>query len=350
MPLTEEKPLRRSGVTHILMAEEGVTVNGEAAALAPDQPENGRPDITERYRYTVPDGAGLADGDVIEVARNTFWDTQNRGNRLTRHSVRPAKKLEIAKVSIGEVFVRGLPRAVIVSAGDQAAGQMEITANLSGVASGTAGNHWVIYSYEVPSRDLSKPAAIEVAVDTVHGVISYTVTKGAPTLFDLASALASNDTFDASFFVNFISRAAQDKSDPLGPTDAAGIQFSGGTSVVVVRADFNDVALTVPDAASGDGAIQLAGALAGREAANPVAGENDLYEVWRFNAGAFVTDRVVYFTYQSSSLSNLPQLRETRVVPAGVATNGHDDGDSELTILRALRLDDSLKWFNDPTP
>ena len=69
-------------------------------------------------------------------------------------------------------------------------------------------------------------------------------------------------------------------------------------------------------------------------------------------------DRVVYFTYQSSSLSNLPQRRETRVVPAGVATNGHDDGDaattddanSELTILRALRFDDSLKTFNDPGP
>ena len=71
-------------------------------------------------------------------------------------------------------------------------------------------------------------------------------------------------------------------------------------------------------------------------------------------------DRVVYFTYQSSSLSNLPQRRKTRVVPAGVATNGHghDDGDaattgdanSALTILRALRFDDSLKTFNDPGP
>ena len=87
-------------------------------------------------------------------------------------------------------------------------------------------------------------------------------------------------------------------------------------------------------------------------------GGDDLYEVWRFNAGAFVTDRVVYFTYQSSSPSNLPQRRETRVVPAGAATNGRDDGDaattddanSELTILRALRFDDSLKWFNDPGP
>ena len=44
-------------------------------------------------------------------------------------------------------------------------------------------------------------------------------------------------------------------------------------------------------------------------------------------------DRVVYFTYQSSSLSNLPQRRKTRVVPAGVATNGHghDDGDAATT-------------------
>ncbi len=126
----------------------------------------------------------------------------------------------------------------------------------------------------------------------------------------------------------------------------------------MVRVEFNDVALTVPDAVSGDGVIGLAEALAGREAANPVAGGDDLYSVWRFNAGAFVPDRVVYFTYQSSSLSNLPQRRETRVVPAGVATNGHDDGDaatthdanSALTILRALRFDDSLKTFNDPGP
>ena len=41
-------------------------------------------------------------------------------------------------------------------------------------------------------------------------------------------------------------------------------------------------------------------------------------------------DRVVYYTYESSSLSNLPQL-ELRVVPAGLATNGHDDGDAATT-------------------
>ena len=356
--LSEEKPSRHSGTTGIWIDEDGVTVNGEVATLGAAQPEIGRPDVTQRFRFSVPGGASLGDGDVIEVARNTFWDIENRGNRLTRASVRPAKKLEISAVSVGDLGASGLARTTIVGAGDQGAERMRITAEPLGPSVGAAGNRWVIYGYEVPSRDLSKPAAISVAVDAVHGVISYTITQGTPTLFDLASALAANDTFDANFFVNFTDRREQDQSDPLGPTDAAGIQFSGGTSRVVVRVEFNDVALTVPDAISGDGVIQLAEALAGREAANPVAGGDDLYEVWRFNAGAFVPDRVVYFTYQSSSLSNLPQRRETRVVPAGVATNGHDDGDaattddanSELTILRALRFDDSLKTFNDPGP
>ena len=48
---------------------------------------------------------------------------------------------------------------------------------MNGEASGAAGNRWVIYGYEVPSRDLSKPAVISVAVDAVHGVISYTITQ-----------------------------------------------------------------------------------------------------------------------------------------------------------------------------
>ena len=356
--LTEEKPLRHSGTTDIWMDEEGVTVNGEVATLAATQPEIGRPDVIQRFRFSVPGGVPLGDGDVIEVARNTFWDTQNRGNRLTRASVHPPKKLEIAAVSVGDPGTRGLARAIIVSAGDQGGERMEITVEPLGPSGGAAGNRWVIYGYEIPSRDLSKPPAISIAVDAVHGVISYTITQGRPTLFDLASALVANDTFDANFFVNFINRSEQDQSDPLGPTDAAGVQFSGGTSRVTARVEFNDVALTVSDAVSGDGDIQLAEALAGREAANPVAGGDDLYSVWRFNPGAFVPDRVVYFTYESSSLSNLPQRRETRVVPAGVATNGHDDGDaattddanSELTILRALRFDYSLKTFNDPTP
>ncbi|WP_419921765.1 hypothetical protein [Candidatus Poriferisodalis sp.] len=61
-------------------------MNGEVETLAAYQPEIGRPDVIQRFRYSVPGGVSLQDDDVIEVARNTFWDTQNHGNRWARQT------------------------------------------------------------------------------------------------------------------------------------------------------------------------------------------------------------------------------------------------------------------------
>ena len=371
--VVETKPLLETGTADIYIADGGVTLtlktDGAESVLdlgapeaAPMRPDPNAPAMS-LYRYNVTVDAPLAKGDVIEVARNTFLDKGNRGNRLTRLTVGDVEKLEIDSVSIGTPSpVAGTAATVNISDAEDE-DRMTVTAKQTGAAKGASGNGWKIYGYADPdaaTAPLPASANISVEVDMRHRIIAYTVNKNgrganSPTLFELARALVSNEQFAANFTVSFINPADQDKSDAVGAIDAGGLLLDGGQSQVAVRVQFNDVAAEVA-AATEDTTIQLAEALAGGEPTD-VDGV-DSYTVTQLFAAP---DDEVNFTYTtctaaSCSLLNLPQRGGTRTVAAGVATNAYDDGEDATTddemskpiILRSLRPDSKLKPFADP--
>ena len=378
--VTEDNPLLVTGTSDVYMAPGGVTINGEEATLVDPSPAVNRPtdpdrdgDVdVRRYRYTAPADAltarGTSDtaieaGDVVEVARNTFQDKGNRGNRLTRSTVTAVKKLQISSVSIGNADHTVAQASANIGAVQDTA-DMTITALKTGVAAGANGNGWVIYGYEDPSATDTPPALpvsadISVEVDTTHKIIAYTINRHSRftpgvSLFDLARALVANETFAANFSVDYADTDTNRlKDDPLGETDATGVPLEDGLSQVAVRVNFNDVALTVPDSVASDTDTQLAEAIAGRrpDATTPE------YTVWRPQSDDFVPDRVVYYTYQSGNPLHLPQRGGTRTVASGVATNGFTDPDDKYAgvdtdsmsaILRSLRPDSRLLRFVDP--
>ncbi len=374
--VVEPKPLRETATGDIYIADGGVTlkvkVGGAVTDLDLGEPEEatGRPDpnapVTSLYRYNVT-GLTLAKGDVIEVARNTFLDTGNRGNRLTRLTIGDAEKLEIDSVSIGSVtpYLLGASVNIVGEIDGTDTEAMTVRAKQTGAAKGAAGNGWKIYGYEdpdAPTAPLPASADISVEVDMKHRIIAYTVNKhgqgaNSPTLFELARALVGNDQFAANFTVTFINAAEQDKSETVGDIDAGGLQLAGGRSRVAVRVQFNDVAATVPDAAAAD--TSLSESIAGGAAVGDA--EAATYTVIEMFGPP---DDEANFTYTTCALAtcsdlNLPQRGGTRTVAAGVATNVYDDGDdtngdaaadsmSEPIILRSLRPDSKLKPFGDP--
>ena len=336
------------------MDPDGVTVD-DVAATAPDEPDEnvGRPNAPASIRYTFTADAALEKGDVIEVARNTFLDTGNRGNRLTRFTVaEPKTTFEISTVSIGNVTPTAQASATIAE-------DMVITAKATGVAAGAAGNPWRIYGYEDPSSQTAPlPAAtdIDVEVDTVHNIISYTINKVSTqdppvSLFHLARELVANDTFAAHFTVSFINAAEQGKDDELTATVAAGVPFDGGESKVAVKVAFNDLVSAIGE--DQDLGTSLAGAINHGKpvAANTAETDEGIAVSVEFEA----PDRAAYFTYTATKMANLPPRGGTRVIPAGVATGYAHSTDtpdalgSALEILRSLRPDSSLKPFGEDT-
>ena len=365
--VTEPNPLTNAGAETLYMKPGGLEVDYKLATatdenaftLPTPQTDVGRPlaPHTRRYRFTSANT--LAKGDVIEVARNTFLDTGNRGNRLTRLTVdEPQKTLKITSVEMGAVTQTASATATIEDTSDAA--QMIVTAKADGKAQGAAGNNWRIYGYADPSAGtapLPAAAKITVEVDTVHNIISYTIDKhgsGSPavTLFDLARALVANETFAANFTVSFSDASTQGKQDALGVTDATGVPFDGGVSKVAVRVTFNDL---ISATLGSDGAAGLAGAI------NNGRAEDCTDEAANVDTSICVEqvfaapDRVVHITYTASNLANLPPQGGTRVIPGGVATGyAHSTGTpaalaSEVLLLTGLRSNSSLKPFGADT-
>ena len=350
------------------MADGGVKVRGGGVNLA-DQPADfvvGRPGAgMMRYRFSLPDDdtetadvneSELSKGDVVEVSRNTFLDKGNRGNRLTRLTVQdpePADEFEIDTVSIGDATPQTSASATIGEV------DMSVTAKGDGVAAGIAGNGWRIYGYADPSADATKKADIDVDVDTVHKIITYTINDGAPTQFDLARAFVANETFAANFTVDYADRTTlADKTTPVTATDPAGVGFAGGSSQVAVRVVFNDYV----EALGADNA--LAAAIAGVTTLPDAAADGDDATVTTCAEGASLCVQVmfqtpddeVHITYTAITTGVLPVRGGTRVIPEGVATNffasdpvvdGEDNSKAE--VLRGLRPDSSLKPFGLPS-
>ncbi|WP_419921754.1 cell wall-binding repeat-containing protein [Candidatus Poriferisodalis sp.] len=355
------------------MADGGVKVRGSGVVLT-DQPADfvvGRPGAgMMRYRFSLPDDdtetadvneSELSKGDVVEVSRNTFLDKGNRGNRLTRLTVQdpePVDEFEIDTVSIGDATPQTSASATIST-------DMSVTAKGDGVAAGIAGNGWRIYGYADPSADATKKADIDVDVDTVHKIITYTINNGAPTQFDLARAFVANETFAANFTVDYADRTTlADKTTPVTATDPAGVGFEGGSSQVAVRVVFNDYV----DALGADNA--LAAAIAGVTTL-PIAQADENDDTVTTCAEdtplcvqvMFQTpDNEVHITYTAITTGTpavtgvLPVRGGTRVIPEGVATNffasdpvveGEDNSKAE--VLRGLRPDSSLTPFGPPS-
>ena len=345
-------------------------------ALAPDDPGTGRPSDAVRYTVTLDSTVTtttLQAGNVIQVNRNTFLDTGNRGNRLTRATVaNPRADFKINSISIGSVMHVDQAMATIDNGDADAENNIVVAAKAGGAADGSAGNGWRIFGYDLPTKDATKPVDIDVEVDMVHKIITYTVNNGAPKLLDLAKALSDNDNFAANFVLSYDSEAtARDHLEDLGNTDPSPLILEGGTSRVAVRVTFNDVVQGL--AASNALAASIVG-----QSTLPDTPDELLTATGSPNpltvADLFVApDRHVWFTYTSDEVgptSKLPVRGGTRVVPTAMADNYHDDGtvgscgplggvtcetgetansatsdDSAPTIIRSLRPDSSLKPF-----
>ena len=380
-PLTNPDGTTYRAPTGITIAKGSSTVDAPtitSIAPAPDDPGTGRPGGAVRYTVTLNTSGTtttLQAGNVIQVNRNTFLDTGNRGNRLTRATVaNPRADFKINSIAIGSVMHVDQAMATIDNGDTEPNNNIVVKAKIGGVADGSAGNGWRIFGYDLPNRDATKPVDIEVDVDMTHKIITYTVKNGAPRLLDLAKALSGNDNFAANFGLSYDPTAtAQDHLTLTGDTDPGALMLAGGTSSVAVRVSFNDVVESLAaDGSAGNDSTdnRLAAAIVGKttlaatDAASPVT---DLTVSVLFVA----PDRHVWFTYTSDEMdmaNSLPVRGGTRVVPANMANNYHAaaagacgplgvtceagqtenseaSDDSAPTIVRSLRPDSSLKPF-----
>ena len=307
--------------------------------------------------------SGLVPGDVITIERRAVLDEGGRGSALRRYTVaEPPEEgeFEITSASIGDHLHISQASAII---GGEDGETLRVTARADGVAAGAAGNGWLIFGYDhrpgatAEARAASTSAFdIDVGVDTVHKVISYTISEVTPrrdlgrvaNLFDLASALHANEDFAANFELSFVASPDHAKTDPLGETDAAGERFGDdtadtnvtypeevGMTAVMVEVRFNHLVRALLD---GGAAI----------AADIAPGFSGTPEI-RFDPPDYLP-RIVYV---SANLDELPTRVDFRVIAAGVATSYNADGDPDTPgdqpvtnvrkILNALRADSSLK-------
>ena len=148
----------------------------------------------------------LAVGDVITVAKGRCTDQRRNPSRLTRYTVREhadnsssRTEFKVAQAAVGTA--KHTKQATLLISNHTLPtppGQVKrlrITAKSTGVAGGASGNGWVVYPYVDPDRSEPASSQIEVGVDTVHRIISYTIVDGKITLANLAAALNRNSTF-----------------------------------------------------------------------------------------------------------------------------------------------------------
>ena len=301
----------------------------------------------------------LVAGDVITVERRAVLDKGGRGSALVRYTVAAPPEegeFEITSVSIGDYWHTEQASAIL---GEDT---LRLTTKADGVAAGAAGNDWVIFGYDHRPGDTAAARAestnafdIDVGVDVVHKVISYTIFETRPArdigrvanLFDLASALHAHEDFSANFALSFVATPDHAKSDPLGETDPTGERFGDdtpdtpatyteevGMTSVVVEARFSHLVRTLLD----DGAA-IAADIAPEFTGTPMI---------RMER----PDYILRIAYTASSLAELPTRLGFRVIAAGVATSYNADGDPDTAgeqpvtntrkVLNALRPDSSL--------
>ena len=318
-----------------------------------------------RYTAELDDGtATLEPGDVITVAKGALCDQRNNPNRLTRLTVREHADqgdFTVQRAAVGKprhtkqasLLIRNNTCGADGTAPCEGSRRIRITARSTSVAAGAAGNGWLVYPYVAADRTEPADSVIEVGVDPVHRIISYTIVDGKITLANLSAALNA----DAEFKRHFSSRAVTSSatSGVLGIADPAGGTLDGGISTVGVRVRFSDHVRSVPAAPGADTAPAARYAsLFGSAAAAPAGFRAPLTFASLFlgdaDADADADDvavrcqrrgAVVYLEYRATDDALVPRAGTPVSVPAGIAA-GHgdqdDDGTPDVQNLRQRRF------------
>lgn len=290
-----------------------------------------------RYRYTASVAPALAEGDVITVAKGALADRRGNPSPLTRSVVAaPADNGEngvfgVVRAAVGNVLHTRPASLFISNAPAEGNRRLQIDARSTGAAAGAAGNGWRVYPYVDIDAARVDPAqrVVDVGVDPVHRVLSYTIIDRFATLAELAAAMNA----DAGFRRHFSARVVSRTGVPLMPIDsAAGAAMSGGASTVGLRVHFTDHVKALDGAAQVSSPASRAQFAAPDDLANLFLDGSDASDA-RVLVSCLRRGAVVYLHYEvrsvaGSPLSNvdalLPKAGTATQMPAGVATSFAD--------------------------
>lgn len=322
-PLKPEDPSPRTGLPAAQAAKIGEQCYEDPATLGAN------------LRYTAMVSPALDVGDVITVRKGALHDQRRNPNRLTRYTVTehadngPEGNFTVRRAAVGTPRHTRQASLYIGNNTCGAAGtddcegrkRVRIDARTTGIAAGAAGNGWVVYPYVDPDRAEPADSVVDVGVDPVHRIISYTFVDGKITLANLAAALNADATFRRHFSARVVSSGSLRCSaaagtalvtrEPLGIADAAGGEMCGGYSTVGVRVTFTDNVAAVSDATGFVPSPLLANLFLD-------GGDSNDTDV------ALQCQRrgpVVYLEYVAIDDALLPRAGTSVRVPAGVATN-----------------------------
>ena len=271
----------------------------------------------------------LAVGDVITVAKRALYDERRNPSRLTRYTVREhadnsssRTEFKVAQATVGTTR-HTKQSTLLISNTPEVNERLRITAKSTGVAGGASGNSWVVYPYVEPDRREPAASLIEVGVDTVHRIISYTIVDGKITLANLASALNRNSTFRRSFSARVVTSAVV----ALDIDNASGRSLTGGESKVGVRVRFTDHVDSVADADAFTAPTSFTSLfLDGRDASDPGVTVRCLRR-----------GEAVYLEYVANDDALLPRAGNPVRVPAALVT-GYGDPAVENVAQRPFNL------------
>lgn len=295
-----------------------------------------------RYTAKLAAGAPLAEGDVITVAKGALHDQRGNPNRLTRYTVTAHADngehgdFAVSRAAVGNPHHTKQASLLISNPFDTESTKdtkrLMITARRTGVAAGAAGNDWVVYPYVDPGRKEPADSLIEVGVDPVHRILSYTIVEGKITLANLAAALNRAPQFRRAFTARVITSRATDGVLDIG--EAKGDRLSGGESTVGLRVLFTDHVANVPGA---NNAFKFT---------DPVFA-NAFLDGKRTNAGNVRCLRrgsSVYLEYTAKDDSLMPRASNPIHIPAGMAKGTGLDGkvDNIWRPVFHLRLDPTI--------
>lgn len=319
-----------------------------------------------RYTAALSDAdAPLEPGDVITVSKGALYDQRNNPNRLTRYSVREHADnaghgdFTVERAAVGKP--RHTKQATLLiqnntcgpdgTAACEGSRRVRITARSTSVAAGAAGNGWLVYPYVAPDRTEPADSEIEVGVDPVHRIISYTIADGKITLANLSAALNADAEFKRHFSSRVVTSSAT--AGVLGIVDASGASLAGGISTVGVRVQFSDHVRSVPAVPDADTAPDARYiSFFGSDGVPPVGFRAPLTFASIFLGDSDADDdgvvvrcqrrgAVAYLEYIATDDALMPRAGTAVSVPAAVAA-GHgdqdDDGTPDVQSLRRHRF------------
>ena len=321
-----------------------------------------RATIGANLRYTASVNPALEPGDLITVAPRALYDQQGNPSRLTRYIVREHAdnggkgNFTVTHASVGTVRHAAQAKLLILNKLGSAVREngkcLQIQARSNGVAAGAEGNGWKLYPYADPSRPEPAESVIDIGVDPVHRVISYTIVDGKITLANLAKALNANRNFSSQFTARVISSASSACTANI--VDAQAQEFSGGRSEVGLRMQFTDyvekVSFDASDTKKGQFfAPDLLASVFIAECAGmktrECVGDADSIAATGVEVRVAVRcqkrGQTVYLEYSTSDAAGLPQPGAPIWMPANVAVN-YDDKPSTPAEVFNLRSDPEI--------